>query len=80
MKTSFGGSEMSFSDWKMSFLVFKAVATQKFLFLVDSHLQIKSNQAFFVRSSRYPHFPGFLKNWVFAFLELGFWKFGTEFC
>ena len=32
MKMSFGGSEMSFSDWKMSFLVFKDVATQKFTF------------------------------------------------
>ena len=32
MKMSFGGSEMSFGDWKMSFLVFKAVATQMFSF------------------------------------------------
>ena len=32
MKMSFGSSEMSFSDWKMSFLVFKDVATQKFTF------------------------------------------------
>ena len=28
MKMNFGGSEMSFSDWKMSFLVFKAVAKE----------------------------------------------------
>ncbi len=40
---SFGGSEMSFSDWKMNFLVFKAVVTKIYAFFVDSHLQIKSN-------------------------------------
>ena len=32
-----------------------------------------------MRSLRYPRLLGFLKNWVFAFLELGFWKFATEF-
>ena len=32
MKMSFGGSEMSFGHWTMSFLVFKAVATQMFTF------------------------------------------------
>ena len=37
---SFGGSEMSFSDWKMSFLVLKAVVQKSFNFLVDSYLQI----------------------------------------
>ena len=35
MKMSFGGSEMSFGDWKMSFLVFKAAATQMLSFFVD---------------------------------------------
>ena len=34
MKMSFGGSEMSFGDWKNEvFLVFKAVATQMLSFL-----------------------------------------------
>ena len=39
---SFGGSEMSFDDWKTNFLVFKAVVTKFYAFFVDSHLQIKS--------------------------------------
>ena len=34
---------------------------------------------FFCAIFRYPRFPGFTKNWVFAISELDFWKFGTEF-
>ena len=43
MKMSFGGSEISFGDCEMNFLVFKAVVTKMYEFFVDSHLQIKSN-------------------------------------
>ena len=43
MKLSFGGSEVSFSDWKINFLVFKAVVTKMYAFFEDLHLQIKSN-------------------------------------
>ena len=37
MKMSFGGSEMSFGELKMSFLVFKAVATK----LVQNYPKLK---------------------------------------
>ena len=58
MKMSFGGSEMSFSDWKMSFLVLKAVVQKSFNFLVDSYLQIESNIS---KKSRKKEFLGQLK-------------------
>ena len=43
MKIGFCGSEMSFGDRKIISLLFKAVVTKMYAFIVDLCFQIKSN-------------------------------------